>query len=111
MCLTIFASTFVILAMVLTVQLCTLYLEITKKMEPMTSSNYVSSVAGVMFAYVINAFLLVLLLPDIYSKFIMLAFGLIPFIIGVVVNYERLKFYSMLQILCVILSGMYIIGL
>ena len=111
MCLTFFASTFIILAIILTIQLGTLCFDITKRMKPMTSSNYVSSVAGIMFAYVINAFLLVLLIPDFYSKIIMLCFGLIPFIIGSVVNYRRLMFYSYIQILCVISSGFYIISL
>ena len=111
MCLTFFASTFVILAIILTVQLITLCLGITNKMKPMTLSNYVSSVAGVTFVYVFNAFVLVLLVPDVYSKFILAAFGLIPFIIGSVANYYKLKFYSVLQILCVIMSWVYIIGL
>ena len=111
MCLKILASTFVILVIVLTVQLLSLCFNITEKMKPMQLSNYVSSVAGVMFAYVVNAFLLILVIPDVYSKILMAAFGIIPFMIGSVVSYHKLKFYSIIQIECIVTSGFYIIGL
>lgn len=111
MCLTWFATSFVVIAVILAVQLLTLCFGVTDKMKPMISSHYISSIAGVMFAYIINAFLLAVLVYDVYSKILMAAFGIVPFIIGGVVNYKKLKFYSIIQILCVISSGLYVAGL
>lgn len=109
MCLKIFAITFVILSFVLVVQLLTLFFGLTKKMEPLKASAYVSSVAMMVFIYVINAVLLAIFLPSLQSKLIMLLFAFSPFIIGKISNYPNLKYFNTLQILCVIMGGAYIL--
>jgi hypothetical protein len=72
-------------------------------------SPVMAFLGALVLLYVLNSLVLVLLLPNIIYKFIMLLFAASPFIIGKLVRYEKLKFYSTIQILCVILSLVFVI--
>ena len=109
MCLKIFSFTFLVLAIYLTMQMIALMSGVTNKMRPMESSKFISSIAAVMLGYVINAFLLMLFIPQWHAKVIFLAFGIMPFLIGNVATYQKLKLFSILQTICVIMSGVYIL--
>ncbi len=109
MCLKILEILFVLSAVVLTTQLITLFFGITKKMEPMKASAYVSAVAMALFIYVVTAIGLAIFLPSLHSKLIMLVFAISPFLIGKVASYPKLKIFSIFQILCVIMSCGYIL--
>jgi len=111
MCLKILTILFVILAGVLSVQLLTLISGVNKKLSPMGASDYFSWISAVMLLYVTCAISLVFYVPGIYSKVIMLFFGIIPFVIGNLSNYKYLKLYTVFQLLCVIISGIYVMVL
>lgn len=81
---------------------------ITKKLSPMRASDYVSSMAGFLFAYIVIAFMLAVFTPGGINKIVMALFGISPFIIGKLVTYKKVKRYSFIQILCVILSLVYV---
>lgn len=109
MLLDIFTVLFGICSCILTIQLLMAFFKIHERMSTMNSSRFISSIAGSFFLYVINAIALVILLPQPASKLVMAFFCITPFIIGVFATYERLKLYSIIQILCVIISGAYVL--
>ena len=111
MYLKIMEFSFLGVALILTFLLFIRELGVTKKMSPMRASDFVSSMAGLMFGYVILAFLLALFLKGIQVKFTMALFGLMPFIIGKIVTYKKVHFYSIIQIVCIIVSIVYVISL
>ena len=82
---------------------------ITNRMKPMQASSYVSFSAASLLLYIINAGLILLLVPEISAKIIMFLFMLMPFFIGKFAVYPKLKFFSILQTLCVIMSGVYVL--
>lgn len=71
-------------------------------------SKYVPLIAGLLILYCLTAILLVFFAPNNLYRLILLIFGLSPFIIGRMVSYEKLKKYSFIQTLCVILSVMFV---
>lgn len=109
MYLKIFEITFLIISFVLTLLLILREFGITKNMDGMKASDFISTIVGFMLAYVINAFVLVVFLPEISSKLIMGGFGISPFVIGKLVTYQKVKFYSIIQILSVIISIGYLL--
>ena len=111
MYLKIMEFSFLGVALILTFLLFIRELGVTKKMSPMRASDFVSSMAGLMFGYVILAFLLALFLKGIQVKFTMVLFGFMPFIIGKIVTYKKVHFYSIIQIVCIIVIIVYVISL
>ena len=111
MYLKIMEFSFLGVALILTFLLVIRELGVTKKMSPMRASDFVSSMAGLMLGYVILAFLLALFLKGIQVKFTMALFGFMPFIIGKIVTYKKVHFYSIIQIVCIIVSIVYVISL
>ena len=91
-------------AFVLTILLVLREFGITKKLSPMKASDYVSTIAGFLFVYVITAIIIVFKEGGLTDKAVMLFFAISPFVIGRLVTYEKVKIYSIIQILCVILS-------
>ena len=73
------------------------------------SSPFMACLGGIFFAYVILGLMLCVLIPAFKYKIIMLVFTLSPFIIGKLVTYKKLKFYSIVQLLCVIFSVVFIL--
>lgn len=67
-------------------------------------SAFVSSIAIFLLMYLLATLILIVIVPNILHKLILILFALSPFIIGKIVTYKKLKFYSVIQILCVILS-------
>ena len=98
---------FVVICAVLTLLLVLREFGITKKMSGMKASDYISAVAVFLFGYIIFAFLLAIFLPNIIQKTVMLVLGFSPFIIGRLASYQKLKVYSIIQILIILLSGIY----
>lgn len=109
MCLKIFEILFLLTAIILTILLIIREFGITKKLSPMRASDFVSSIAGFLFAYIIFAILLSILISGWVNKCVMIFFAISPFIIGKLVTYQKVKIYSIIQILCVILSIVYLI--
>ncbi len=67
-------------------------------------SPFVSSIAIFLLLYVFFEFILAIFVSGLINKLVIILFALSPFLIGKIVTYKKLKFYSIIQILCVILS-------
>ena len=109
MCLKIFEILFLLTAIILTILLIIREFGITKKLSPMRASDFVSSIAGFLFAYIIFAILLSIFISGWVNKCVMIFFAISPFIIGKMVTYQKVKIFSTIQIICVILSIVYLI--
>ena len=72
-------------------------------------SAFVALIGGMFIFYVLLGFVLTVLLPGLLQKLIIFVFAISPFIIGRVVSYKKLKIYSIIQILCVIFSIVFVI--
>ena len=59
--------------------------------------------------YVLAGLILAIFMPTFVYKCILLLFAISPFIVGKLVSYKTLKLYSIIQILCVILSVAFVI--
>lgn len=77
--------------------------------DNLKKSDYVAYIAMLLAIYVVSAIAVGLLIPNIYKKFVMILFGLSPFIIGRLATYEKEKFYTAIQFICVILSSVFVI--
>lgn len=111
MCLKIFEVIFILVSLILAFLLIAREIGITKYMSPMRASDYVSSMAVFMLGYILISFVIAVFAQGIFNKMIFLFFCASPFIIGKFVTYKRLKIFSVLQILCVIISLGYVIVL
>ena len=107
--LKILETFFIIIASALTILLLLRFFGVTKKLSPMKASDFVSSIAGLLYTYVVFAFLVSIFVGGWVNKAVMLLFAASPFIIGKLVTYEKEKIYSIIQILCVILSLVYVV--
>ena len=67
-------------------------------------SPFVSSIAIFLLLNELFAIILVCVVPGMINKLVIILFALSPFLIGKIVTYKKLRFYSIIQILCVILS-------
>ena len=67
-------------------------------------SNYVAIMAFCLVTYIICAILLGFMLDDIKYKFLMMLFALSPFIIGKIATYGKIKLFSSLQIIVMLIS-------
>ena len=67
-------------------------------------SPVIAFIAGLILLYIFLGLILTIFLPTVKYKLIILLFTLSPFIIGKLVTYKKLKFYSIIQLFCVILS-------
>ena len=72
-------------------------------------SAFVSVIAMFLLLYVVFAVALAVFVPSLIHKILLIIFASAPFLIGKIVTYKKLKLYSIIQILCVILSLGFII--
>ena len=106
MCLTIGKILFCVIAFLMTVLFS---LRVFVKKDFVKQSGFVALIGGTFIVYVLCGLGISVFLPGLIKKIIMIIFAISPFIIGKLVSYEKLKFYSIIQILCVILSVVYVI--
>ncbi len=66
-------------------------------------------IAIFLIVYFLSCLSMIIIIPQITHKFIMVLFAASPFIIGKFVTYKKLKYYSIIQILCVILSIVFVL--
>ena len=99
---------FIILGMVFTFQLCLLKAGLSDSMKPAKSSIFVSTVAIIMFLYIINSAALALIFPQISQKLHMFGFAIAPFLLGCIANYKNRGTMTIIQILIVLLSIIYV---
>lgn len=67
-------------------------------------SPVIAFIAVLMLLYMLLGLVITIMIPAIEYKLIMFLFTISPFIIGKIVTYKKLKFYSIIQLFCVILS-------
>lgn len=73
------------------------------------SSPFMAFLGGLFIAYILLGLILCILISMLKYKLIMFIFALSPCVIGKLVTYKKLKFYSIVQLLCVILSVVFIL--
>ena len=83
-------------------------LYISKQKDIMKASHYVASMAIFMGIYILSGIMLSILLHSIIPSIIILLFALSPFIIGKLATYNSEKIYSIIQIICVLISTVYV---
>ena len=91
--------------------LMTIYgkLFVFKKKHPAFVSDYCATMAVFLISYVILALGSVWVLDSTSSKFIMFGFAIAPFLIGLLATYHTEKYFTIIQVLLIILSIIYII--
>ncbi len=83
---------------------------ISKQKDMMKASNFIACMASFMAIYVLSGIILTFAEPKLTHKLIILLFALSPFIIGKLATYEKEKIYSFIQILCVLISILFVFG-
>ena len=106
MYLEIFKWIFIIISVIIAVMLVLLDRNITKRMEPMKASEFVSFVTAGLLIYVMLAFILAIKSNGI-SRFVMLLFAIFPFIAGHFATYKSKRNFTLVQILVIISSVVY----
>lgn len=99
---------FILISFVLACMIVVQKLIMCKIKDNIKKSDFVAAIAVLFFLYVLFALLLVIFTPVLMSKFIMLVFALSPFIIGRLATFKSENFYSILQVLIILISGCYI---
>jgi hypothetical protein len=79
-----------------------------KKKDAVYVSDYCSGIAVSFSLYVIFAFLCVFFQPSLHGKFLMMALGVSPFLLGFLANYYTEKYFTILQILLLCFGIYYI---
>ncbi|GEM_PF-1495737 len=108
MCLVILKICFALFGILLALNIALCEFGFTKKMSGMRASDFLSYVAVTMFGYILAALVLVFFVHGGINKVLIALFGISPFIIGKVVTYHKLRFYSIIQIAIITLSAVYI---
>lgn len=103
----IFVGIALILALLLSVY--KLY-SFVKKNNSKNHPVYVSTMTGLLLLYVICGLLLIFYVPK-FDKLILLLFALSPFIIGKLATYETENKYALFQIICLVLSAVFVVQL
>ncbi len=85
---------------------------ITNKLQDgLKISAFISSIAAVLLLYIIFSFIMAIIVPNIINKAFFFVFGISPFIIGKIAKYEKVNFYSIIQLICIIASGLYVLSI
>ena len=100
----IFITFAVILAVMITVY--KLYVQKLKRNEK--TASYVSVLTWAFALYIFSAFVLVFFINGGINKTVIILFALSPFIIGKLATYQKESLYSIIQILCAVISAGYV---
>ena len=79
-------------------------LYISKQKDMMKASHFVAGMTLFMGIYIFSGIILALLFHKIIPSLLILLFALSPFIIGRFATYNTEKIYSIIQIICVLIS-------
>lgn len=104
----IFEIIFIIAAIVLALSLFIANILFCKNYRDILS-KYTPVIAIFLILYFLSCLSMIIIIPQITHKLIMTLFAASPFIIGKFVTYKKLKYYSIIQILCVILSVVFVL--
>ena len=101
---------FITISAIFSILLITAHIMFIKNLRNILS-KCTPAIAIFLILYFIICICFVPIVNGLINKLIMLLFALLPFIIGQVVSYKKLKIYSIIQIFCVILSIIFVIML
>ena len=68
-------------------------------------SNFVAIIAFSLVAYIVGAFLIAILSGSIKYKILMILFAISPFVIGKFSTYRRIKIFSLIQIIVMLIGA------
>ena len=95
---------FMIIGLILVILLSMRSFISSKIEDNLKVSVFVTVIAGFLLLYIILAIILTFILPENWYKIIMLFFAVSPFIIGKLASYEKIKIFSIIQILLAAIS-------
>lgn len=108
MLLNILKTTFILSAIVYI--LTVIIYKIMAKRDLSVKSSFLTVMIGFsLLIYLFSIVFIIIFNPFIITKIVMFAFLLVPFIIGKFATYQKEGFYSLLQILFITLSVVYIL--
>lgn len=110
MLLDILKYSFIIIGSMLAIMITCGKLYVFKLKDNILVSNYAASIAGGFFLYAIFAILLIIFAPNLIDKFLMLMFGLSPFIIGKLATYEKENIFTIIQVITALISVVFVIN-
>ena len=109
MLLRIIEYIFIIIGFLFAISLILNKIYIANLKDNLKKSDYIAGIAILLAMYVVSAIIVGVYIPTIYKKLVMTIFGLSPFIIGKLATYEKEKFYTIIQITCIITSLVFVI--
>ena len=83
-------------------------LYVSKLKDMMKASHFLASMAGFMGIYILSGIILAIFVPHLLNKIFVFLFAISPFIIGKFATYEKEKFFSVVQIVCVLISIVFV---
>jgi len=108
MCLTVLQYLFIFISFLLA-SLIAVQIFYISKFKSDYAEHFVPVLTSILLFYIILAFALVVFLHGCLSRAIMLFFAVVPFIIGKLVTYKKVGLYSLIQIMCVLASAVFVI--
>jgi len=81
---------------------------VEKIKDNVKKSNFVAFIAFSLVAYIVCAMLLAIISGGIKYKILMMFFAIFPFIIGRMATYQKIKLYTMSQILIMLISAIFV---
>lgn len=104
MLLNIFNSLFIFSGILFVILVILHKIHFSKMKDNVKLSHYVAAIVLSLFVYIICALAIAIISNNNITKATMIISALLPFVIGKVATYEKEKFYTTLQIFCIILS-------
>lgn len=107
--LEIFKWGFVIISAILFVLIAYGKLFVFFKKDAIFVSDYTSSIALFLVLYVLSAVFGAVIYPLFVAKLVFLGFALSPFLLGFFAKYETEKYFTVLQLIILVLSAAFVL--
>lgn len=99
---------FILFAFILAFMIMLYKIYIQKQKRTSKTAEYLSVLTWAFALYIISAVILAIFIQGGVNKAVVAIFALSPFIIGKFATYEKESFYSLIQVTCAIISGVYV---
>ena len=100
---------FITIASILALLLMLQKLYVYKLKDNIKKAEFISVTTAFLLVYMLNALCLTFMIDSVINKLVMFLFAISPFIIGKLVTYEKENLYSAIQIICIIISIVFVI--
>lgn len=108
MLLSIIKIVFTVISLWLVFTIAVKKLLLSKFADNIQTSEFVAFIGLLILLYVIASFIAAIFVPSFISKIILILFGSSPFIIGKFATFEKENLFSIIQIVCIVLSVAFI---